>query len=161
MVYKASWHRTNQDGTNVIQHAGYWSYLFTNWSGKLLWSELHHCWLGSYRDWEREQWSEVSQIADMEVRLCIKIKNKLLVACTRLYKPLCWSVRVSVCLSVCPSVAEGSEQATYGDRPCYNVATDIWMDGWIDRWTEWWTDRQIMGGHTNEWMDMQETIIFQ
>ena len=37
-----------------------------------------------------------------------------LVACMRLYKLLCWSV----CLFVCLSVAEGSEHATYGNRPC-------------------------------------------
>ena len=49
-----------------------------------------------------------------------------LVACTRVYKPLCWSVcrlvgpsvgRL-VCWSVGRSVAECLEHATYGDRPC-------------------------------------------
>ena len=34
-----------------------------------------------------------------------------LVACTRLYKPLCQSL--------CLSVAEGLEHATYGDRPYF------------------------------------------
>ena len=41
-----------------------------------------------------------------------------LVACTRLYKPLCPSVGLSVGLSVGRSVAVGLEHATYGDRPC-------------------------------------------
>ena len=41
--------------------------------------------------------------------------NSFLVACTRLYKPLCWPVG----LSVGRSVAEGSEHATYGDWPCF------------------------------------------
>ena len=41
-----------------------------------------------------------------------------LVACTQLYKPLCWSVCRSVCRLVGRSVAEDSEHATYGNRPC-------------------------------------------
>ena len=39
------------------------------------------------------------------------IASSFLVACMRLYKPLCWSVR--------PSVADSSEHATYGDQPCF------------------------------------------
>ena len=45
-----------------------------------------------------------------------------LVACTRLYKPLCWSVR----WLVGPSVAVCSEYATYGDWPCFYKHA-IWM----------------------------------
>ena len=42
-----------------------------------------------------------------------------LVACMRLYKPLCWSV----CLLVNPSVAVSSEHATYGHWPCVDPIT--------------------------------------
>ena len=57
---------------------------------------------------------------------------QFLVACTRLYKPLCRSVGQSVGRSVRrsvgPSVAASSEHATYGDRPFlifYGVCENI------------------------------------
>ena len=43
-----------------------------------------------------------------------RVGSSFLVACTRLYNPLCPSVGWSICLSV----AEDSEHATYGDWPC-------------------------------------------
>ena len=56
-------------------------------------------------------------------------EGTLLVVCTRLYKPLCWSISRSVCWSVgpsvCPSVAVSSEHATYGDQPCFLSATEF------------------------------------
>ena len=58
----------------------------------------------------------------MAIGLVIFHLQTLLVARTRLYKPLCWLVGWSVGLSVCQSidwsVAEDSEHATYGNRPC-------------------------------------------
>ena len=64
----------------------------------------------------------------MAFLLSIKVTSKgvtkfLLVACTRLYKPLCRSVGRSVGRSVCRSDAECSEHATYGDRPCSPIKT--------------------------------------
>ena len=49
-------------------------------------------------------------------RQCPKIK-KILVASTRLYKPLCWSVGPSVAPSVGLSLF--TKHATYGDLPCF------------------------------------------
>ena len=50
--------------------------------------------------------------------VCLSLDAILfLVACTRLYKPLCWSFGPSVG----PLVADCSERATYGDRPCFHL----------------------------------------
>ena len=43
--------------------------------------------------------------------------QSFLVACTRLHKPLRWLVR--------QSVPDGSEHATYGDRPCFDIAAKL------------------------------------
>ena len=47
-----------------------------------------------------------------------RASRRFLVACTRLYKPLCRSVDRSVGPSVGPSETDRSEHATSGDRPC-------------------------------------------
>ena len=75
--------------------------------------------------------------------------QSFLVACTRLYKPLCRSVG--------RSVAECSEHATYGDWPCFpGVYTDInhgyvsWLRGsgaWLRGSGAW----QRGSGGAREW----------
>ena len=58
-------------------------------------------------------------------------EQTFLVACTRLYKPLCRSVRRSVRRSVGPSVRRSlfMTHATYGDWPCCTskLKSTIWM----------------------------------